>query len=419
MGFADIYFSRFNVSKQIADEHKACDAEIVVVIPVCNEPNFLNTIECFKKQEGNFTKTRILSVFNHSEIASDAVKQQNIETLEEYKAFISKNPIENIDFSHLFLEDIPQKNAGVGYARKQGMDEALRIFNQQNNPDGIIVSLDADCIVENNYLSEINKFFVENAEYQAVTIYFEHATEGNEYSQETYEAALAYESHLRCFRFGLEFAGYPHAIHTVGSCFAVLAKAYAAAGGMNTKQGGEDFYFLHKLTAFTNISCINSTCVYPDSRVSDRVPFGTGPAIQKAIDGTEIETYNPKLYLILKKFFAKFPVWYQTELEQIKTDINIISPILSDFCERNNFIDQLAECKANTSNQEAFVKRVFGVFNAFRIIKFLNEAPEAFYHKVSPCCAAKTLLELSNLPVEELCKAKKCLSKLRQYDKNR
>ena len=34
---------------------------------------------------------------------------------------------------------------GVGLARKTGMDEAVRRFNAINNPEGIILNLDADC----------------------------------------------------------------------------------------------------------------------------------------------------------------------------------------------------------------------------------------------------------------------------------
>ena len=43
------------------------------------------------------------------------------------------------------------KGWGVGLARKTGMDEAVRRFDIINNPEGVILSLDADCTVEHNY----------------------------------------------------------------------------------------------------------------------------------------------------------------------------------------------------------------------------------------------------------------------------
>ena len=47
------------------------------------------------------------------------------------------------------------KDWGVGLARKTGMDEAVRRFNQIERPDGVILNLDADCQVEKNYFVSV------------------------------------------------------------------------------------------------------------------------------------------------------------------------------------------------------------------------------------------------------------------------
>jgi len=47
---------------------------------------------------------------------------------------------------------------GVGLARKIGMDTALQIFDYSIPGKKLIISLDADCLVEENYLSEISYF---------------------------------------------------------------------------------------------------------------------------------------------------------------------------------------------------------------------------------------------------------------------
>ena len=62
------------------------------------------------------------------------------------------------------------------YARKKGMDEAVRRFNFFEKPDGIIVSLDADTLVPQNYLLEIERYFNNNPQKIGATIAFEHQT---------------------------------------------------------------------------------------------------------------------------------------------------------------------------------------------------------------------------------------------------
>ena len=49
--------------------------------------------------------------------------------------------------------EIPQNTGGVGMARKIGMDMALRLLKKSSTPRNLILSLDADTLVQNNYLS--------------------------------------------------------------------------------------------------------------------------------------------------------------------------------------------------------------------------------------------------------------------------
>ena len=104
----------------------------------------------------------------------------------------------------------------------------------------------------------------------------------------TYHAIALYELHLRYYLHSVRSTGYPHAFHTVGSAFAVRADIYCQEGGMNRRQGGEDFYFIQKVAQRGSWSECNETCVYPSPRPSDRVPFGTGPAVARLIDRSGI-----------------------------------------------------------------------------------------------------------------------------------
>ncbi len=55
--------------------------------------------------------------------------------------------------------EIPQNSGGVGMARKIGMDMALRLLKKNSAPRNLILSLDADTLVRNNYLSAIKNYF--------------------------------------------------------------------------------------------------------------------------------------------------------------------------------------------------------------------------------------------------------------------
>ena len=129
---------------------------------------------------------------------------------------------------------------------------------------------------ETNYFTAIESVLDTFPNTRGINIYFEHPVSGTEYPETVYRGIILYEMHLRYVNLMTRFTGFPHAYHTVGSCFGVRAESYAREGGMNRKKAGEDFYFLHKIIPLGEFREINSTCVIPSPRESDRVPFGTG-----------------------------------------------------------------------------------------------------------------------------------------------
>ena len=78
------------------------------------------------------------------------------------------------------LDDLPAKHAGAGLARKLVMDEAIRRFNTIGNSQGIVLSLDADTTVAQNYLTSLHSHFRNNPTVVGCSIYFEHALSGGE-----------------------------------------------------------------------------------------------------------------------------------------------------------------------------------------------------------------------------------------------
>jgi hypothetical protein len=77
---------------------------------------------------------------------------------------------------------------------------------------------------------------------------------------------------------------------------------------MNTRQAGEDFYLLQKFIEIGSLQEIRNTAVYPSSRTSLRVPFGTGKAMhQMQLDSMEWKTTAFETFKLIKPLFNKLP----------------------------------------------------------------------------------------------------------------
>lgn len=379
MSFATKYIDRQQLLNQLEIPFKE-SSQIAVVIPCNNEPEFIHTLQSVWKTKPIERSIELIVVVNHSQDDANYIKVQNRETVAVCNLFSASNQREDIQLHVLQLFDIKKKLAGVGYARKAGMDQAIIQFNQHSTTQGILLSLDADTLVSENYFSAIDHFYQTNKKAVGATIYFEHREKGN--NAELTEAPLLYELYLRYYKNALNFTGFPYAYHTVGSCFSCTAERYVLQGGMGKQQGGEDFYFLNKLFPTGLFGQITNTCVYPSARVSNRVPFGTGPAIARHLnDGSLYKTYAWELFLMLKQFFTQFPEYYNCNEKRCNDLIHLNATGLVEFLKQNKFAEMVRDATKNTTSLPAFTKRLFFSFNAFQVVKFLNFASEAFIPK--------------------------------------
>ncbi len=292
-----------NVQKQCLVAPAGSEFRNTIVIPAFAEFEFLprtlgkisdNPPECLRD-------TLVIIVLNNPPPKScDPAKfADNIKTAEYLKSgkYPSNLNLTWIDAFSPGLEIPPDK--GVGMARKIGMDISLRRLDWNGNP--LILSLDADTDVEANYIDAVTDFFRKDGKCVGASIYFEHM----EGEGESVNLAISrYEILMRYFVWGLEYAGSPYAYHSIGSAMAFPARDYVAAGGMKPRDGGEDFYFLQSLRKIGPIGSITSTTVRPSPRISDRVPFGTGPRIKEFIEGkSACELYNPEIFSTLKDLY--------------------------------------------------------------------------------------------------------------------
>ena len=345
---------------------------IVVVIPAYNEQTLIPTMEslycCELPQKG----VEVIIVFNASENDSKeltATNQKACKAVEEWCQQLA-----HAKFSLHIIEEysLPKKHAGVGLARKIGMDEAVRRFELLEK-DGVIVCFDADSKCQKNYLVEIDNHFEWHGKTEACSIHFEHPLEGSAFEQEVYTGISCYELHLRYYKNGLAYANLPYAFHTIGSSMAVRASAYCKEGGMNKRKAGEDFYFLQKFISKGTLSELHTTTVFPSPRSSDRVPFGTGRAIKEMLEGERaIEfSYAFETFEVLKQCFCEVSSWYD--------DTPKVNPYLLKFMGEESFAKKLAEIRTQSSSREAFVKRFFQWFNAFQTLKFVHFLRDKFF----------------------------------------
>jgi glycosyltransferase involved in cell wall biosynthesis len=375
MGFADRYILRRVQGEAFVQQSAGPELQMVVVVPVYNEPELCRTLNSLAACDVPAGGVEVLLVINESESSPEKVAVQNNRTVAEVAEWKLQHPACFFDVHVLRPKAFPRKHAGAGLARKTGMDEAIRRFGALDRASGILVSLDADTLVAPGYFTQIEKGLAENPGAVGATIRFRHRA--NELDDERQRQAIElYELYLHYYKQALAFTGYPHAIYTIGSAFAVRAGAYVKQGGMSKRQAGEDFYFLHKLTAMGPVIELNSTCVYPSARLSDRVPFGTGPSLQKWMNGDESlrQTYALQAFADLRQLFKRVPGLFQAA-----SGVSGLPPAVAGFLQADGFTEAVNEIRQNSASPAAFEKRFFQYFNAFKVLKFLNFAHPGYY----------------------------------------
>ena len=371
---------------------------MVVVIPAYAEadtlPASLESLAANKKEM--LDATAVLVVVNNPPLAACPPEKlaDNIRMI----ARLAGSPALGGGKLNLFWADASSDGyeidpaEGVGAARKIGMDTALPMLNWQADP--LILSLDADTLVEPDYLEAVANFFAGDAEAAGAWIRFEHQPGA---TAEEDDAIAAYELFIRLYVECLRLAGSPYAYHTLGSAFAVRARDYVRAGGMRRKNGGEDFYFLQALRKIGSIGGVVATCVRPSSRPSDRVPFGTGPRIAAflASGAAEMRVYNPLIFDLLKRVYAAVDnggLDGTGDAASLRLWLDALPPLAVSWLESQGFVEQWPSIVRNTPCSSVKRRWAFHTwFDAFKTLKFVHfcEAgmPEK-YHKIGVTEAA-------------------------------
>lgn len=266
--------------------------------------------------------------------------------------------------------ELPLKLGGVGMARKIGCDLTLPYLGQR----GQLIHLDADTLVDENYMSAIGQSF-QDAVFGGAVIPYCHQI-CNDPAQ--HRAITLYELYLRTHVVGLQHAGSPYGYHTIGSTMVSTREAYIKAGGMNCRLAGEDFYFMQQLAKTSGVGHVRGTVVAPDSRISQRTPFGTGQVVlELSSDSTASQRfYAPQCYNVLQRWLTIVAREQDVEADELLARAGGISVALRDFLKQEKFVATWQRICAThrdmTRRQRAFHEWFDGL-KTMRLIHYLSD----------------------------------------------
>ncbi len=399
MGFASEYLGKHSFYKPFIMDAPQSGVSMIVVIPCFNETGIIDSlVSLFKAHRPSFP-LELIVVVNSPEGSCSTITEQNKKTVVQVQQWSAVHYDPGFRVHVIDVPPFPAKHAGAGFARKTGMDEAVHRFNLLNNKQGIIVSFDSDSLCDSNYFTELEKCFSRPG-IRGCTIYFEHLF-GDDNSSQTGNPAIAeYELFLRYYVQAMRWAGFPYAFHTIGSCFAVNSGTYAAQGGMNRKTAGEDFYFLHKIFPLGGVTELNTTRVIPSSRISDRVPFGTGATMKRLAGKKQRELYTYPLvsFRDLSELFSRMPEFFKCDKKGMTKIIGQLPCTLESYLRKNDFVKAAEQMNKHSTGLHTFRKRFYVWFNALRLLQFLNFA-RYNYNDLPVSQAASSLLEKIDIPV--------------------
>ena len=288
--------------------------------------------------------------------------------------------------------EMPDKCGGVGAARKIGLDSALQLFDYGLPQEKLLISLDADSLVADNYLAAIRSHFGLEKTAAAVVNY----RHQQPFSARHQLAIRNYDIFLHYYVLGLRYAGSPYAFHTIGSTMVCTADAYVAVGGMNRRDAAEDFYFLNKLAKYQPISCIRTTTVCPSARPSRRVPFGTGKRVIRFLEAGEKEwqLYDPRIFSLLQGWLRTMNSFPERDTEGIMAMAGLIDPLLPVFLEANQFPVSWSRIRKNCRQRAGLLRQFHSWFDAFKTLKMVHFLTDHGFPQVDMFTALEGLFQL-------------------------
>ena len=278
-----------------------------ICIPVCNEDaRFLDTLTSVSKMV-NADRCVLILVVNGAEDAPGSVHQGNQQFLRWLRELfdIEDGLWAQGSWNRIRFMVVDQASSGrrfpagqgVGLARKIASDLVLEYQRRGQICRSWMACTDADVILPSDYLQQLEGL---GTEHSAALYPFEHTLEGSAAQQ---AAMCAYECFLHYYVLGLHWAGSPYAHHSIGSSFAIHAHYYAVVRGFPRRKAAEDFYLLNKLVKQAPFHSLQGGAIQIRGRLSNRVPFGTGRALDEIQQLDEpYRVYDPRVFLGVRRW---------------------------------------------------------------------------------------------------------------------
>ncbi len=332
---------------------------VYAALPVMNEPALERVVEMILRQD--YLSVKLFICINQPEVYWNNEDTAEI-CIQNQQSINYLNALDDCKKACITLIDKAsvgrgwtKKEFGVGWARKTLMDKISAVANV----DDIIISIDADTEYPENYFSSIADVFKRNPEAYAIANPYYHRLTGNELTDRT---ILRYEIYMRYYAFQMKKIKSMYSFTPLGSAMAAPVWAYRKVGGLSPVKSGEDFYFLQKMSKAGKIITDNKVIVYPAARFSNRVFFGTGPAMIKgaAGDWKSYPIYAEKLFDEIEKIIDLFPLLYTQNMDNKALDLQIVEKF-----------------RINARTKEKFVKFCNEKFDGLRILQYLKQGYNA------------------------------------------
>lgn len=337
---------------------------LYIAIPLLDELDNIDLIlkNIMQQSYSNFTLYTCVNQPNEWWEDNEKIKvcQRNIKSIDIIEKYSKR-----VNFQIIIIDKSTKgkgwqgNKLGVGWARKTLFDEIETIAKD----DDIVISLDGDTEFPPNYFESINDNFSLNKNIDVLSIPYYHPLNKDNKAN---RAILRYEIYMRIYLLNLIRINSPYAFTALGSAIAFRVKALRKIGGFSPKKSGEDFYFLQKMVKYKHIGIWNEVYVSPEARFSDRVFFGTGPAMIKGNlgDWTSYPIYSMELFDKIKLFYSIIPDLF---IKNIQTPIDEF--LLHISIDRNQIWDKL---RLNNKDLPHFTKAIHDFFDGLRILQFLK-----------------------------------------------
>lgn len=355
-----------------------------IAIPAMDELDFLPyTLSSISAQQTDFSFSVYICVNQPDEWWEDpkfvAICERNAELI-RYLSRFSVFPVHLIDRSSKG-NGWKGKNFGVGFARKTLFETIV----QNSDKEDIIISLDADTQFGNRYFQSIGEFFESHPQQYVMANPYYHPLKTEkgfvvtipdkmmiQGDTEHDRAILRYELYLRNWHLNLAKIGSPYAFTALGSVISFKVWAIQKIGGITPLKSGEDFYLLQKFRKMGTIAQWNSEVVFPAARFSNRVLFGTGPAMIKgaAQDWSSYPIFHHTLFIEIAKSYKAVSTLFEEELEM---------PFLAFLKEQFNENDLWGSIRKNAKSLSRFERAFHEKADGLRLFQFVRKI-----HKIEP-----------------------------------